>query len=217
MAQSKKTTPPAADAASQTVTIRAPDMRTAVFTLVGTSPLVQHRFANKAKMMQSQEEGPRKGAKKQREAKDFDANYLAAIHMSADGWAGVPASAFRNAMISACRLAGFKMTHAKLSVFVHADGIDQDGFPIVRVNGTYERFDAAVRNATGVADVRARPMWREWSITLRVKYDADVLSATDVANLLMRAGEQVGIGEGRHDSKQSCGLGFGCFSIEGGA
>lgn len=202
---------------AETIVIRAPDMRTAMFKIVGTSPLVQHRFANKAKMMQAQEEGSRKGAKKQREAKDFEANYLEAIHLSQEGWAGVPAAAFRNAMISACKIAGFVMTRAKLSVFVHADGMDQDGFPIVRIHGDHERFDAAVRNATGVADVRARPMWRSWRIDLRVKYDADVLSATDIANLLMRAGEQVGIGEGRHDSKQSCGLGFGCFTIAGDA
>jgi hypothetical protein len=58
-------------------------------------------------------------------------------------------------------------------------------------------------------------MWREWHINLRVNYDEDQFTLTDVSNLLMRAGIQVGIGEGRHDSKSSTGLGFGSFKIEG--
>jgi hypothetical protein len=72
-----------------------------------------------------------------------------------------------------------------------------------------------VRNATGVADLRVRGMWRKWSATLRVKYDHDMFSVEDVTNLLSRVGMQVGIGEGRPDGKQSAGMGWGTFSIEG--
>jgi hypothetical protein len=39
------------------------------------------------------------------------------------------------------------------------------------------------------------------------------LSDTDVVNLISRVGLQVGIGEGRPDSKQSAGLGYGLFEI----
>lgn len=38
--------------------------------------------------------------------------------------------------------------------------------------------------------------------------------AVDVANLMNRVGAQVGIGEGRPDSKNSAGMGWGLFSIE---
>mgnify|MGYP000574967647 FL=1 len=71
----------------------------------------------------------------------------------------------------------------------------------------------AVRNATGVADLRVRPMWREWSCVLRVTYDEDQFSLQDVTNLLVRVGTQVGIGEGRPDSRQSAGLGWGLFRL----
>jgi hypothetical protein len=40
-----------------------------------------------------------------------------------------------------------------------------------------------------------------------------MLSDTDVVNLISRVGLQVGIGEGRPDSKQSAGLGYGLFEI----
>jgi hypothetical protein len=110
----------------------------------------------------------------------------------------------------------YKMTLAKLSLFVHADGFDDvSGQPLVRLDvGEPEETVMAVRNATGVVDLRARPMWREWSLTLRVKFDADQFTLSDVANLLSRVGTQVGIGEGRNDSRESAGLGYGCFEIK---
>ena len=56
-------------------------------------------------------------------------------------------------------------------------------------------------------------MYREWSAVLRIRYDAGMLTADDVVNLIARVGMQVGVGEGRPDSKQSAGLGFGLFEI----
>jgi hypothetical protein len=117
-------------------------------------------------------------------------------------------------MISACRVVGFKMTHAKLSVFVEPDGFDaDDGTPLVRIYGEPMVHEGLVRNATGVADVRWRPMWRQWHAFVRVVYDADQFTLEDVSNLLARAGMQVGIGEGRPDSKMSAGMGWGTFRI----
>jgi hypothetical protein len=40
-----------------------------------------------------------------------------------------------------------------------------------------------------------------------------MLTADDIVNLISRVGLQVGVGEGRPDSKQSAGLGFGLFQI----
>lgn len=106
------------------------------------------------------------------------------------------------------------MTLAKLSIFIEPDGFDRvDGTPLVKIIGTPEMHVGAVRNATGVCDLRARPMWRNWSVNLRVKYDEDQFSLTDVTNLLARAGIQCGIGEGRPNSRASTGIGFGTFTI----
>ncbi len=128
----------------------------------------------------------------------------------------MPAAALRNACIDVCRMVGFKMTHARMSVFVEADGFDRvDGQPLVKlIAGPPERTEMATRNATGVADIRIRPMWREWRLNVVIRFDADQFTASDVANLISRAGEQVGLGEGRPFSKSSNGLGFGTFRIE---
>jgi len=198
------------------VQISAPKMATAEFHIVGVAPYVQERFSAKAMNMMAEKmaagQKARKG--KAREARDFEEDFRQALHVSVDGWYGIPASAFRQAIISACRLVGFKMTLAKLSVFVDADGFDAvDGIPLVRIEGTPESVTMAVRNTTGVADLRVRPMWRQWSCTLRVTYDEDQFSLQDVTNLLVRVGTQVGIGEGRPDSRQSAGLGWGLFRL----
>jgi hypothetical protein len=56
-------------------------------------------------------------------------------------------------------------------------------------------------------------MYREWSAKLRIEYDAGMFSLSDLANLITRLGRQVGIGEGRPDSKNSAGIGFGKFTL----
>lgn len=204
--------------ATMTVQITAPDIRTVVFNIKGTAPYVQARFSEKARniMMEKMAAGSVAKGKRVREARDFDNDCEQAKHVSSDGWCGIPAGAFRQAMISACRLVGFKMTLAKLSVFVEADGFDAvDGVPLVKLHGVSEKNVMAVRNATGVADIRARPMWREWGAQVRVRYDAQQFTADDVANLMLRVGAQVGIGEGRPDSRESAGLGWGTFALEG--
>lgn len=202
----------------QSVAITAPKIEKALFNIRGTAPYVQARFSQKAMHMMAEKmaAGSTAKGKRVREARDFDADYRNAMHISTDGWHGIPASAFRQAMISACRLVGFKMTLAKLSVFVEADGFDAvDGIPLIKLHGNPERIDMAVRNATGVADIRVRPMWREWSADVIVRFDADQFTLADVTNLMSRVGMQVGIGEGRPDSRDSAGLGWGTFQIVG--
>ena len=204
--------------AVESVVIKAPNMQRARFTIRGIVPYVQNRFSRKAidMMKAKQEAGGRSKKSTAREAKDFTAAYEGAFHRSIEGWAGIPAGAFRAAMISACRLVSFKMTIAKLSVFVEQDGLDAvDGTPLVRITkGNPHYVEHFVRNETGVADIRPRPMWDAgWEAALMVRWDGDQFSASDAANLLARVGLQVGIGEGRPDSRNSGGMGWGMFEV----
>lgn len=198
------------------ISIKAPNFGTASFKLIGIAPLVTSRFSAKAMemMMGKMRLGSAAKKGKNRQARDFNEDFENAKHKSKQGWCGVPAGAFRNAMISACRIVGFKMTQAKLAVFVEADGIDEvDGMPLVKIHGEPRQHTMYARNQTGVCDIRVRPMWENWHINLKVRFDADLFTIEDVTNLLARAGLQVGIGEGRPDSRESAGLGWGMFRI----
>jgi hypothetical protein len=177
---------------------------------------VQLRFAAKQPILDEMEKVKQPGKRKAKEPRNYPKEFINAQHISTEGWNGIPASSFRNAMISACRVAGFKMTIAKLSVFVDGDGFDQDDLmPLVKINGTPTMLHSHVRNATGVIDIRTRAQFWPWSAVVRIKYDADQFSAVDCANLMMRVGAQVGIGEGRPDGRSGAGMGWGLFQIEG--
>ena len=196
-------------------------MQTATMTIEGETPLVINAFSQKAmdSIIETQLAGSQSRKGKKREPKDFDAAYQGAMHIAREGWLGINASAFRNASISACRVCGFKMTIAKLSIFIIADGYDRvDNLPLVRITkGEPIRHTMHARPKTGGVDIRVRPMWLEgWQAKLQMRWDADQFSADDVFNLLSRVGMQVGIGEGRYDSKESAGLGWGCFKVLGG-
>lgn len=199
------------------ITITAPKIETFQIPIRGVSPLIINKFSAKARaaMMATQEAGSTAKSKKQREPKDFDRVGNDARHISQEGWDGIHAAAFRNAAISACRAAGFVMTKAKLAIFIEPDGFDADDkTPLVRITeGEPEIIVSPCRNQTGVIDLRPRPTYFPWAATLTVSHDADILSQTDVANLIARVGCQVGIGEGRPDSKQSAGQGNGLFRI----
>ena len=220
MARAKKAEPSGADAPTrevQNVVITAPNLQIVELLIEGTAPFVQLRFDRKTMeelLNKMAEEGNSKKGKK-RTARDYDDEYIRAMYEGSNGERGIPASSFRNAMISACRIVGFKMTLAKLSIFVLADTFDaKDGTPLVKLlNGQPEKVQHAVRNATGVIDVRTRAMWRKWRAAVRIQYDADQFNATDIANLMARVGMQVGVGEGRPDGKQSAGMGWGLFKI----
>lgn len=200
----------------QNIVITPPNLQEVRVKIVGTAPYMQARFSAKAmQAMADKMTGVTKKGTKTREARNFDDDYTQAMHISMDDWVGIPASSIRAACISACRLVGFKMTMAKLSIFVVGEGLDKvDGLPLVRLYGEPEQTRMATRNATGVADIRVRPMWREWYAYANIRFDADQFTLNDVLNLLARAGQQVGLGEGRPDSKSSAGLGFGTFEVQ---
>ena len=202
------------------ITIKPAKFLVAEFKLRGTAPYVSNKFSAEAREMMRAKQVAGSQAKKgaKREGKNFDQKYLESMHHLEGGGFGIPASCFRQAIVSACRIVGFKMTLAKLAVFILHDGLDADPgdrSPLVRITkGAPRPQESYVRLATGVADLACRGLWEPgWELNLRVKYDADMFTSTDIRNLLERVGVQVGLGAGRPDSKTSCGQGWGTFEI----
>lgn len=202
--------------AKEKIVITAPNMVTMMIPIRGLAPYVQCKFSKKAReeMLQTQMQGSRSKTRKSREPRNIEVDYQEAMHISDEGKHGIPAAAFRAAMISACRLVNFTMTAAKIAIFVEADALDADeGTGLVHIKGEPQLHQGHVRLASGVASIAIRPMWRKWSANVRVRFDADQFSASDVVNLMARAGAQVGVGEGRPDSKKSNGMGWGIFEV----
>lgn len=202
----------------KSLSIKPPRFGLATFYIEGLSPLVIHRFSakTKAEMKQKMETGKAASSKKNREAKSTDVLYEESKYVSNDGWDGFHAAAVRNAMISACRLVGFKMTLAKMSIFVEADGWDkfEPQIPLIRIDGKSVKQEDMARVETGQPYVCVRAAYHGWKAKVKIRWDLDQFTVEDMANLLMRVGMQIGIGEGRPDSKNSAGQGWGLFQLK---
>ena len=199
------------------IVITPPRFAMATIAIEGRSPYVQHNFSEKARkiMEERMAAGTRgKNISRTKVARDFNAEYLAAAHVMANGHYGIPAPAFRNAMITACSLVGYAMTKAKMTIFVLPDGYDREsGQPLVEIYGTPVVKESAVRIQNTTSSVW-RPMWEKWTAVVRVEWDLDQFQQADVLNLMARAGRQVGVGEGRPASPKSAGLGWGLWDVQ---
>jgi hypothetical protein len=205
----------------QEVKITPLKIKHVTFQIEGQSPYLQNKWTDSAiKALRSgMEEGSRSKDKKKKTkpARKFDGEWRASMHVSTEGWPGIPVAAFRGALISACKLVGFAMTDAKLVIDIAPDGYDYRGSGLIRIHGEPEGSEMLVVNATGVPDIRCRPIWKQWGATLQVSFDSDTFSVQDISNLIYRAGLQVGVGAGRPASKRSNGLGYGKFITVGEA
>ena len=183
------------------------------------TPLVIHKFSQKAKleMKAKQEAGSTvlKGKKKQ--PKNFDELFIGARHISSEGWDGIPVMAFKNACLSACSLVGFKKTIAKMCLFFKPEGLDIDGeTQLVRIRKAEpEKLESTVKigGIVKTTDIAVRAKYMNWYALLNIGYDADMFTQADLGNLLIRAGLQVGVGEGRPASSTSAGMGWGMFEV----
>jgi len=203
----------------ETATIKRLNEKTASFILMGTTVYVQNKFSSKARQQlhDAHAAGSTAKSKNKKEVKDFQAMYEASIHRDEDGRTGIPVIALRRAIIRACKLAGYVMADAKVGIFVEPDGFDPDDFQSLFhfTKGEPEYFESMVRVGQNKPDIHPRGLWRPgWEAVARIRFDGDAYTLNDIGNLLYRAGKQVGIGEGRPDSRFSAGMGWGLFDIK---
>lgn len=211
------------------IIITRPKIKIATVRLNGTAPYVSNG-ANAVDLIKTltrpEEEVKAMRAAKKRQARNFTIPYETSKHIAVtEGsppkpvkkpWCGIPCTAFRWALIDACRLCDIEMTRAKMLVFVEADGWDDQGAGLVKIlGGLPESFNAIVRcppGPTGAPNVATRARWPKWHVNLRVRYDAELLKDESVGNLIERAGVSCGVGAGRPFSKTSPGMGWGTWA-----
>jgi hypothetical protein len=155
--------------------------------VVGDSPLITHAWNPKA-IQQIKDKQGRK-ATTGKEARDPQADYEAAFYRTDDGKPAMRSIAFKDAMVSACRDADYKMTEARGRFHVEGELVEIIGEPRFR--------EDMVRVGMGTADIRYRPEFVEWSTTLPITYNSTRVSPEQIINLLNVAGFGVGVGEWR--------------------
>jgi hypothetical protein len=179
---------------------------TAVFNIVGTTPLITHAWSEKAKQeMRDKQTGK---AKPKKEAKDPEAEYQASKYVLPDGREGFPAVAFKSAIVNAARLFdGITMTQLRQTVYVHGAGPNL----LVAIDGeSYQREDM-VRVGMGTADLRYRACYPQWRTQLTISWVPNVCTLEQIVALIEAAGLG-GIGEWRPEKSQSGQ--YGMFELE---
>lgn len=208
----------APDPEKKSVVIKPPRFELATVLLRSTAPYIQNRFANykQLEMIEKQKAGSSMAkTRKAKPPKDFEKGYRGSMHISQEGWHGIPATALRNAMIEACRLTEIDMIRAKMCLRIVQDGLDAENLePLVKIKGEPRMHIDRVRIGINQTDLLPRAMFEQWEARVTIQWDADVFSAQDVVNLIARAGWQVGIGAGRPLSKMSGGTGKGTWEVE---
>jgi hypothetical protein len=190
------------------ILVAAPQERELHLKVTGKSGLICHHFSEKSRrIMQATQSKAAKGPKSVR---DPQAEYEGAFYNLEGGGYGFPCAGFKKSAIRAAKmLDGVNMADARQMFFVEPDDRDTTGIDCVRIEGTpYMRTDT-VRLSKGVADLRYRPEFRNWSCTLKISYDEDLISGSQLVNLFLRAGLQVGIGDWRPEKDGD----FGRFTI----
>ena len=176
------------------------------FGIIGTSPLIQHKWSEKGLAMLRMSAAERK--KQPKVKRDPEGDAAACVYQTEDGQVGIPLLAFKAALISAAHKdLGIEKTVVKKAFFVPCP--DPNKVVPMTASDPIIREDI-VTVGTKQTDIRYRPEFREWKATISCEIDASMLTIEDILNLTNRAGFGVGICEWRPEN----GGEYGRFEVD---
>lgn len=198
------------------VTIPAINIQHFELTVIGDTPLIVHKFAEKAKrqMLEKQMKTAKsKGHDTKNPVEDFvESLYWLEGHpveyteesfensISSGAKFGFPATAFKAAAVSAGYRAGVMKDKVSTNGAFHI-------MPeLVEIIGTPHMREDMVRVGMGTADIRFRGEFSTWKATLPITYNASVYSMEQIINLFNLGGFACGIGEWRPEKGGNNGM-----------
>src|SRR5688500_11945521 len=182
---------------------------TADFAIIGRTPMIQNRLAEKARQELLLPKGRKTAADKAMTLKhDPIAEFRASAYILHDTdrptHVGFPSAQIKRAMMdSALRLPGAKKT--EIAQLVHVENV------MTELYGLPEVFCAITRSAdmNRTPDVRTRAIYPEWAAVVSITYTVPFLTERSVLNLLAAAGQICGIGDWRLQKGGS----YGAFRV----
>ena len=184
--------------------------------LVGDSPLIVHAWSEKAKK-EILDKQMKVAKTKMRAIRNPAADFIDSLYWLSGKPAeytmeafeeavqngavfGFPAVAFKAAAVSAGFRSGVtkNKTVPNSAFHINADMIPIQGTPVMR--------EDMVRIGMGAADLRYRGEFKQWSVTLPIRFNSAVFTIEQIINLFNLGGVACGVGEWRPERGGSFGM-----------
>lgn len=200
--------------ATEEIVIPAIDIRKMKIKIVGDTPLIMHKWDEKAKQMILDKEMG-KAKNKGHEIKSPIADFIHSVYwmegepdltkckteedkqavfetaIKKGARFGFPTCAFKASAVAAGFRSGVSKNKVSLNGAFHIDT------ELTEIHGTPKIREDMVRVGMGAADIRYRGEFKKWWAELEVKYNAGTITAEQVVNLFSLGGFACGIGEWR--------------------
>ena len=201
---------------NESVSIPAINIQYATISIIGDSPLIVHKWSEKAKK-EILDKQMKKAKTKGHDAKDPVRDFIDSLYWldgepeekTEEGFAkaiqsgarfGFPSVAFKASAVAAGYRSGVTKNLVSMYGAFHIDG------EFVEIKGVPEMREDMVRVGMGVADIRYRGEFKEWSATFQVKYNASAISLEQLVNLFNLGGFACGLGEWRPEKGGAFGM-----------
>jgi hypothetical protein len=194
-------------ATSESKVIEIPEIRRVRMqvTIEGVTPLICHRFGERA--IEKMEAVQVHAAKLKKEPRDPEADFKDAMyHPNGDvNRHGFPAGGVKKALVCAGgRFADETMTVLRGVIQIPAFLLDIEApYPEMRKDPT--------RLSNGAANLAYRPGYSPWKMKVPVEFNETMISQAQVLNLFQLAGFSIGLGDWRPEKNGT----FGQFQIAG--
>ncbi len=194
--------------------------------LIGDRPLLVNNKLNIAEALAEKYSGPGgKGAHVPKAPDPTpDQQYAMAFYVMPDskqpaphkgGKYGVPTSGIKKCVCAAIRTTGIT-DNTTIGLISNSFWVMEDGGGLCAIQ--FKRVERDVRSVNigsgqkTVPQMRHRPMFHDWRIKIRLKFNSRVMSEEQLVNLFMHAGQYIGLCELRAQKKQGqC----GGFTVKG--
>jgi hypothetical protein len=186
--------------------IMIPPIKTvrSMVTVRGISPLIVHAWSAKARKQMLNKQMGHASEGKQHKVPEED--FQSSRYLNKKGQDCVPEVALKSCAVEAGVICGAHKTTLRKAFFVI--GPNADGLIPIESDPPVMREDM-VRVGMGVADIRFRAEYHNWSIKIPVEFQSRLISAEQLFNLFDNAGYSVGIGEWRPEKDGQ----FGRFRV----
>lgn len=189
-------------ATEKTIALQPIQRETMRVRIIGDSPLLCHRFDEKARKEILEKQ--MKKAKQAKDVRDPENEFNNARYRLDDGRDGFPSAGIKKAIANAFRFSdGIKKVEIAGAIHV------EPGRELVAIISDEPLMREDTVKVGMTTHLRFRPEYRQWAMEFDIVFNARAISPEQIVNLLNIAGFGVGLGEWRPERNGQ----FGMFHV----